>query len=446
MNINKIKEETNISVHLRIKPTAYATNIPEKSGIKIKDQKITIYNNEYNVDNIFINNSQSELYKFIIQKQIEKTFQGYNCTIMAYGQTGSGKTYTIKGEETNYGIILRVLCQLFELIDKKVFNLKVNGKENGKENQRLISIKISYLEIYNERIKDLLKYEDESSTINNSIINNSSINENKPKIREGMDGTYVSNISVIEINSLEESKRIFKKGNSKRSICSTKMNEKSSRSHTIFTIYLEFKENSIIKKSKINIVDLAGSESLKHIKNNKDNKETGNINRSLFYLSEVIKKLSSNIEQYINYRDSKLTHLLKESLAGNSILLVIGTINLDFIPECLNTLNFLKRTKNIKKFITQNFDLKDKNNKFYYEELKSLSNQNHLLLLENSKLKNIKNIKKYGDDELIKIIEYIKTLEEKIDLLDNLIKDLFIKKIELKQEDILKEEEWNIDL
>ncbi|KAF7689079.1 Kinesin-like protein Klp61F [Cucumispora dikerogammari] len=526
---NNTTEESNISVYLRVKPTAYALNLPPNSSIKIADTKIILNKTIYNLDNIFIHNNQSEIYKFIIQKQIEKTFQGYNCTIMAYGQTGSGKTYTIQGTETNYGIVLRVLCQIFELIDKKIFNLKDdddnnnnisnsdtplrphapnqadignnisnnnsniphaptqavinNNNSNNNNNEKHISIKISYVEIYNEIIQDLLskeenfynekniinaekqhkikdvifddsfmssdvKYKPTEPVLKNPLKTNAKqkareFSDCKPKIRENAEGTYVSNITTTQIKSLEEAKEIFSLGNQKRSIASTKMNDKSSRSHTIFTIHLELKENSIIKKSKINLVDLAGSESLKNVKISKDNKETGNINKSLFYLSEVIKKLSINTDQHINYRDSKLTHLLKDSLAGNSILLVIGTVNLEFIVECQNTLNFLKRTKNIKKLIIQNFDLKEKNNKFYYEELKALSNENHLLILENSKLKNRNFSKKYEKDDLDSVLTELKTIKEDLDNLDELIKKMFLMKLMLKQDDILKkDDEW----
>lgn len=436
----------NISVHLRIKPNTHATS--PNSNIQISDRNIKIYQNEFNFDSIFLTNSQTEIYKFICQSQIDRTFQGFNCTIMAYGQTGSGKTYTIQGEEIDYGIIPRVLCQLFEKVDRNLFSMESDIDFLNAHEKNYLSIKITYLEVYNEKINDLLSSEEDIST---SCVNSSFVKENydsKPQIRENMKGPYVTDVNYAEVRTLEEAKNIFMRGNTKRKIASTKMNERSSRSHTIFTIYLKFQENCVIKRSKINIVDLAGSESLKNIKSLKNkkesgnSKETGNINRSLFYLSEVIKKLSSDEEKHINYRDSKLTHILKDSLGGNSLLSVIGTVNLEYLTESQNTLNFLKRTKNIKKLVTQNFDLADKPNQFYYEELKKLSNENLILRMENDKLKD-KNVRKnYDSEDIVDLLDKIKCIEEELDMLHNYVHNLIDEKIEIKQEDVLKDDDW----
>ena len=275
-------------------------------------------------------------------------------TIFAYGQTSTGKTYTMQGNPPeNEGIIPLTLKEIFE----KIKNAKdiINSK-----------ISVSFIEIYNESINDLL----DNTKINLDLRETS----NKEVI--------VNNLTEIKINNHEEALNLLSKGNESRIVASTKLNEKSSRSHSIFRLNVEItkkKENKnnnnndyenenekIILKSHINLIDLAGSEnSSKTGCVGQRLKEGSNINKSLLALSNVINKLSQNNGNnsgagggnfFVNYRDSKLTRLLQNSLGGNSKTAIICTITDDseHYTETMNTLHFGNKAKNIKTVIKVN--------------------------------------------------------------------------------------------
>ena len=289
-------------------------------------------------------------------------------TIFAYGQTSTGKTYTMQGNPPeNEGIIPLTLKEIFEKIknSKDIINSKIS---------------VSFIEIYNESINDLL----DNTKINLDLRETS----NKEVI--------VNNLTEIKINNHEEALNLLSKGNDSRIVASTKLNEKSSRSHSIFRLNVEItkkKENNndyenesekIILKSHINLIDLAGSEnSSKTGCVGQRLKEGSNINKSLLALSNVINKLSQNNGNnsgagggnfFVNYRDSKLTRLLQNSLGGNSKTAIICTITDDseHYTETMNTLHFGNKAKNIKTVIKVN----------------EIKNQNcQQMLLENERLK-----------------------------------------------------------
>jgi len=289
-------------------------------------------------------------------------------TIFAYGQTSTGKTYTMQGNPPeNEGIIPLTLKEIFEKIknSKDIINSKIS---------------VSFIEIYNESINDLL----DNTKINLDLRETS----NKEVI--------VNNLTEIKINNHEEALNLLSKGNESRIVASTKLNEKSSRSHSIFRLNVEItkkKENNnnyenesekIILKSHINLIDLAGSEnSSKTGCVGQRLKEGSNINKSLLALSNVINKLSQNNGNnsgagggnfFVNYRDSKLTRLLQNSLGGNSKTAIICTITDDseHYTETMNTLHFGNKAKNIKTVIKVN----------------EIKNQNcQQMLLENERLK-----------------------------------------------------------
>ena len=286
-------------------------------------------------------------------------------TIFAYGQTSTGKTFTMQGNiPNNEGIIPLTLKEIFDKIylSKDITNSKIT---------------VSFIEIYNENINDLL---DSSKT-------NLDLRETPNK------EVIVNNLTEIKINNHEEAMNLLLKGNESRIVASTKLNEKSSRSHSIFRLNVEItkkKENinnleideKIILKSHINLIDLAGSEN-----SNKTGcvgqrlKEGSNINKSLLALSNVINKLSQNNGNngngqnvFVNYRDSKLTRLLQNSLGGNSKTTIICTITDDseHYNETMNTLHFGNKAKNIKTVVKVN----------------EIKNQNcQQMLLENERLK-----------------------------------------------------------
>ena len=287
-------------------------------------------------------------------------------TIFAYGQTSTGKTFTMQGDiPNNEGIIPLTLKEIFYQIylSKDILNSKIS---------------VSFIEIYNENINDLLDNTktnlDLRETINKEVI--------------------VNNLTEIKINNHEEAMNLLLKGNESRIVASTKLNEKSSRSHSIFRLNVEItkkkqninnsnnEDDKILLKSHINLIDLAGSEnSSKTGCVGQRLKEGSNINKSLLALSNVINKLSQNNGTngngqniFVNYRDSKLTRLLQNSLGGNSKTTIICTITDDseHYTETMNTLHFGNKAKNIKTVVKVN----------------EIKNQNcQQMLLENERLK-----------------------------------------------------------
>ena len=275
-------------------------------------------------------------------------------TIFAYGQTSTGKTYTMQGElPDNAGIIPLTLKEIFEQIkkDKDIIESQIG---------------VSFIEIYNESINDLL----DNSKVNLDLRETT----NKEVI--------VNNLTEIKIKNHEQAFNLLMKGNESKIVASTKLNEKSSRSHCIFRLNIEITKNvkkiifgeeeteKVLLKNHINLIDLAGSEN-----SNKTGcvgqrlKEGSNINKSLLALSNVINKLSQNSGNnpnsqnfFVNYRDSKLTRLLQNSLGGNSKTTIICTITDDgeHYNETMNTIHFGNKAKNIKTVVKVN-EIKNQN-------------------------------------------------------------------------------------
>ena len=320
----------NITTYVRIKDSR-----PECARDHIK-----IQNRIYNADRVLQGPDQEELFQMIRRNILEKCTRGYNCTVFAYGQTGSGKTYTIQGSEEAPGLVQRSLRYLHDMYD---------------------SLRLSFVEIYNENMIDLFEP------------------ENTVGIRDDpVDGVTVDGLSIAQSGSVGESLALYNRGIAGRRTSSTNMNACSSRSHSIFTVLLEFKDRNVVKKSKLCFVDLAGSEKCRETEADRV-KETCNINRSLLCLGKIVHKLSSNDKWHISYRDSKLTFLLKDSLGGNSKLAIIGNVNLDSLPDTINTLQFLKRSKMISNNPSINYDTAGSSVEELAESLKQLDEENQLL-------------------------------------------------------------------
>ena len=289
---------------------------------------------------------------------VESVCQGYNGTIFAYGQTGTGKTFTMEGDfctDINKGIIPRSFDLMFSLIQ-------------GTYNTNYL-IRCSYLELYNEEVRDLL----------------SKTHSQKLDIREDPEsGFYVEDLSSWVVKSPAEMVELMLRGRELKVIKGHNMNERSSRSHCIFTIIVENstkdeKGGDHIRKGKLNLVDLAGSERTSKIKDDTGavgglQKETIHINLSLTALGKVICALVSNKKQHIPYRDSKLTKLLMDSLGGNSKTVMIANIGpADYnYEETVTTLRYADRAKNIKNAPKINEDPKDAMIRQYQEELAKL--------------------------------------------------------------------------
>ncbi|XP_077374745.1 kinesin-like protein kif7 isoform X2 [Festucalex cinctus] len=291
---------------------------------------------------------QEEVYSSSVQPLIDAFFQGFNATVFAYGQTGSGKTYTI-GEanissfrDEEQGIIPRAVADVFKLLD-----------ENDLTD---FSVRVSYLEVYKEEFKDLLEVETASKDIH---------------IREDKGNIVLCGVKECVVEGLDEVLSLLESGNTARHTGTTQMNPNSSRSHTIFTLYMDQRRGSLrlygnttsggpqMLSSKFHFVDLAGSERILRTGNTGERlKESIQINSGLLALGNVIGALGDPKRKgsHIPYRDSKITRILKDSLGGNSKTLMIACISpssSDF-DESLNTLNYATRARNIQNRATVN--------------------------------------------------------------------------------------------
>jgi len=280
---------------------------------------------------------------------LESIMEGYNGTIFAYGQTGTGKTYTMEGNdnETDKGIIPRSIDWIFD-------NIK-----NYPAQQFLV--RVSFVEIYNEEVRDLL----------------SKVKRQKLNVREKDKVFYVENVTVIQAENSRMTLDIMKAGRVNRATGATKMNPGSSRSHSIFSITVESSTldeagEAHYKVGKLNLVDLAGSERQSKTESTGERFiEATKINLSLTCLGSVINKLVSGKQQYIPYRDSKLTMLLQDSLGGNTKTVMIANVGpADYnYDETLNTLWYASRAKKIKNKPRINEDPKDALLRQYQEEI-----------------------------------------------------------------------------
>ncbi|EMG48831.1 hypothetical protein G210_0537 [Candida maltosa Xu316] len=291
----------------------------------------------YTFDQIYGSQAdQSLVYSQIAHPLLLDFLHGINVSILAYGQTGTGKTYTMSGLDANNtldetsemaGIIPRLLRELFE---------KLSSSSND------FMVKISYLEIYNEELIDLL--------------NNGNGNSRKLRIHEKNAGKSkaisVHNLTEYCINDYQQGIKYLKMGLQKKKTSTTNMNDNSSRSHTIFSLQLFRKispdDESLYRISKMNLVDLAGSENIS--RSGSIVKEAGGINQSLLTLGRVINSLNETKSQHIPYRESKLTYILQDSLGGNTKTTLIATISpaqVNFMETC-STLDYASKAKNIK--------------------------------------------------------------------------------------------------
>ena len=420
-----------IQVAIRIRPFLPGEN-EENTTIAINpedDRKINISKSTKNFqgyfDKIFFNEStQAQIYSFV-KPAILGAKRGINCTIFAYGQTGSGKTYTIFGEEwtlnrnsNNY----YMKKQLFKkdeynfLYDKDFF-VDAFNETNGiiprviidlfkNPNKEKIDITCSYIQIYNEKIYDLLEEEndlDRNKLKKNFVINfNSNINIPKPikseplKIRDDkIRGIVLDNCREVEVQSFYDVFELLRRGEINRKKRTTNKNEMSSRSHTIFIINYTNISKQI--RSKINLCDLAGSEryNTKETYKTIHINELKNINKSLSILGNVISALASKKKNvHVPYKESKLTHLLMDSLGGNFKTYLIATISPDErnFDESYNTLLFADRAHNVMTKVSVNelvehLDGSSNNNK---------NSQNAIVKLtkEVNELKEILNVRK----------------------------------------------------
>nr|OQO13835.1 hypothetical protein B0A51_17532 [Rachicladosporium sp. CCFEE 5018] len=289
---------------------------------------------------------QSEVYASFGEEFLDHNFDGYHTCIFAYGQTGSGKSYTMMGTLDQPGLIPRTCRGLFERIE-------------AEQNSAITyNVHVSYFEIYNEHVKDLLTPRTTPPTY--------------LKIRESKsDGVYVQNLTDEPVRCYEDIERLMKVGDMNRTTASTKMNDTSSRSHAVFTLTLKqiqhdiATDSTIERLARMRLVDLAGSERANRTEATGQRlREGGNINQSLTTLGRVIAALADPKRQKANrmsslpnqqrrraevvpYRDSVLTWLLKESLGGNSKTAMVACISPGDYEETLSTLRYADQAKRI---------------------------------------------------------------------------------------------------
>ncbi|CAN0879482.1 Kinesin-like protein KIN-5C [Linum grandiflorum] len=290
---------------------------------------------------------QRDLYDQAVVPIVHEVLEGFNCTIFAYGQTGTGKTYTMEGEcrraksgvngelPQAAGVIPRAVKQIFDTLEG----------QNAE-----YSVKVTFLELYNEEITDLLAPEELSK-----VTLEEKQKKQLPLMEDGKGGVLVRGLEEEIVTSAGEIFTLLERGSSKRRTAETLLNKQSSRSHSLFTITIHIKESTpegeeLIKCGKLNLVDLAGSENISRSGAREGRaREAGEINKSLLTLGRVITALVEHLG-HVPYRDSKLTRLLRDSLGGRTKTCIIATVSpaVHCLEETLSTLDYAHRAKHIR--------------------------------------------------------------------------------------------------
>ncbi|KAF2075782.1 hypothetical protein CYY_002915 [Polysphondylium violaceum] len=326
---------------LRVNPTAPPTPEDEKSFTF--DHSYWSFNSD---DSHFA--TQKTVFDDLGVEVLKNAWEGFNCSIFAYGQTGSGKSYSMLGYGEEKGIIPLVCEEMFERI------------KNSPTQETVFKVEVSFMEIYNEKVKDLLNPKNNKA--------------GGLKVRNNpATGPYVEDLSKLAVKSFQEIDMLMDEGSKARTVASTNMNATSSRSHAVFTIVFtqtkidKVRGTAIDRVSKISLVDLAGSERANSTgATGVRLKEGANINKSLSTLGKVISALAENSTSkkavFVPYRDSVLTYLLKESLGGNSKTIMIAAISPADInyEETLSTLRYADSAKKIKTVAVVNEDPQSK--------------------------------------------------------------------------------------
>ena len=338
---------------------------------------------------------QKKVYDALGKDLLKNSLKGYNCCLFAYGQTGSGKSYSIFGYGCNKGIVPLICDEL------------LNGKTLKKTKTERCKLSISMLEIYNEKVQDLLVAVEDRPSGGLKIRENSKL------------GVFVQGLNKYVVKSYPEIEKIIEKGNENKTLGSTLMNATSSRAHTIITLELiqkkQTKAKTTQKTSNIFLVDLAGSEKVGKTGAKADRlKEACSINKSLTVLGIVIHQLykkSTGKKTIVSYRDSALTRMLQNALGGNSKTTMICAISpaLDNIDETISTLRYADQAKKIKLKAVINESETDR-------MIRELTEENVKLkkMLEDYN-KNKKNGKKMTKDQINNLEQQIKKVQGAID-------------------------------
>uniref|UniRef100_A0A2S2QFF0 Centromere-associated protein E n=1 Tax=Sipha flava TaxID=143950 RepID=A0A2S2QFF0_9HEMI len=337
----------NIKVAIKARPLNHKEQLDGRVYWKIESDSVVhidpitkkINGERFFFDRVFCGEStNNDVFDEIVKPIIDRGVQGFNGTVFAYGQTASGKTYTMAGDQSNLGIIPLAIYYMFSVMNSST--------------DREYLLRACYLEIYNEKVIDLLEKKD---------------NKNQKKIEIQKDGLHITPLKAVVCQNAQMVIDLMKMGEQNRSFGETNMNERSSRSHTIFRIILESRNvdddcDGAYQQSVINLVDLAGSEKSSQTQLSMERfKEGCKINSSLTTLGLVIQQLSEcpDSSQFINFRDSKLTRILQTSLGGNSLTAIICTVTLAVEDQTQNTLSFASRAKKIRNVAKVNENVTD---------------------------------------------------------------------------------------
>ena len=326
------KTEYNFMVTVRVRPLTgqeTAAAGPDSSTVSVLDESVLIFDpsqaraaryrkgihdhhkrtreSKYAFDRVFSSSAtQREVFEHTTKGLIDGVLDGYNATVFAYGATGAGKTHTMAGTPSDPGIMVLTMCELFDRIERC-------------RQDKIINVSVTYLEIYNETIRDLL------------------VDGPSPPLdlrEDSSRGIVIAGLSEHIPEDVQHVMSLLKRGNANRMMSPTQANATSSRSHAVLQIHIQQRDrtaniSSDVRCAKLSLIDLAGSERASVTQNRGERiREGANINRSLLALGNVINALCTQKKpQHIPFRDSKLTRLLKYSLSGNCKTIMIAAIS-----------------------------------------------------------------------------------------------------------------------
>mmetsp|Transcript_16214 Transcript_16214/g.20197 ORF Transcript_16214/g.20197 Transcript_16214/m.20197 type:complete len:459 (+) Transcript_16214:67-1443(+) len=324
-------------------PFCPAVSIPQGGGGGNSSSVLFTFDRTFGEDA-----TTEDVYNSVAKGIVNGVVSGINGTIFAYGQTSSGKTFTMQGSQEDNEIDGNPSRDgIIQMAARDIF---AHVSSNHHDPHREYLVRISFLEIYNEQVRDLLSQNERESLA----------------VREDPKRGVVVNCKEVVVTDLASLLNVLREGEKHRQVAFTDMNATSSRSHTIFRVTVESREAGVgvydgrdtcddedgtVLISTLNLVDLAGSESVKHTgATGQRQREGGMINQSLLSLSQVINTLASSKKQFVNYRDSKLTRLLQPSLSGNALMSIICCVtpSRHHIEETKSTLKFAARAKLVK--------------------------------------------------------------------------------------------------
>ena len=377
-----------LQVYVRVRPPIYkevkqdvAVNIKGTTGIGLSHEKGDV---DCTYDRVFNELTEQEEVFEKVKPLLVDVLSGVNACIFAYGQTSAGKSYTMIGPNGGQDIFNRLKDDWGILPRASEFLLGYLN-EKSDEGQLTYEVKASFLQIYNENLYDLLR--DTGPMIEEKLLLHEKDKEHDLRIREvplpksranrGPGGgisneVYVSGLSEFRVQTSEDILRILAVGTNNRMTRSTDFNKTSSRSHALLQLTFEIESHTetgqtVINRSKLNLIDLAGSEKIPFAasdlsSNAKHMKELTSINKSLSSLGNVISALASNNRSHIPYRDSKLTRILQDSLSGNTRTILIACVapTVQYVSETLSTLQFADRAKNVMLTVKPNTLVDDK--------------------------------------------------------------------------------------